>query len=187
MGKTQQAVLDRLADAEHGNLTVTALAKRVGVSIRQILSAVQALEERGRVCISREDSTSEWTGRYGDLTIAANVRLRSGGMPPNLSPRAAAPRARERCSAVPCSRFGAVPAPRGVAHGGGQGRSPVRQHYWPGQRITLGILAVAARLLVPRLAVDEHEPAAVAQPHRDGLLTAAAYAPCGPPAGCRTA
>jgi hypothetical protein len=38
------------------------------------------------------------------------------------------------------------------------------------------------------LAVDEHEPAAVARPHRDGLLTApAGVFSCGPPAGCRTA
>jgi hypothetical protein len=82
IGKTQQAVLDALADAEHGNLGVVALAERVGVSTRQIRSALQALEERERVCITREDLTSEWTGDYGDLAISTNTRVTGGGMPP---------------------------------------------------------------------------------------------------------
>ena len=57
--------------------------------------------------------------------------------------RADAPRARlwrpgNVCSGVPVFPVWGRSRPRGVAQGEGQGRSPVRQHYWPGQRIMLG-------------------------------------------------
>ena len=76
-GNTERAILDALVDADHGNLTVVALAERVGISILQILSAVRALEKRGRVFITRENLTSERTSTAGrgDLTITYNVRV----------------------------------------------------------------------------------------------------------------
>jgi DNA-binding MurR/RpiR family transcriptional regulator len=60
-GKAERAISDALVDAEYGRLTVDALAERVGVSVPQILRVVQALEERGRVFIRRENLTSEAT------------------------------------------------------------------------------------------------------------------------------
>jgi hypothetical protein len=82
IGKTQQAVLDALDAAEHGNLTMVGLAKRVGGASRQILSGVRALEKRGRVFITRENLALESIAEYGDLTITSKVRIAGGGMPP---------------------------------------------------------------------------------------------------------
>jgi hypothetical protein len=80
IGKTQQAILDALAATEHGNLTMVGLAKRVGGAYRQILSAVQALEKRGRVFVAREDLALAPAAQCGDLTITSKVRVTGGGM-----------------------------------------------------------------------------------------------------------
>jgi hypothetical protein len=82
IGKTQQAILGALGDAEHGNLTMVALAKRVGGAYRQILSGVRALEKRRRVFVTRENLAVESIAECGDLTITSKVRIAGGGMPP---------------------------------------------------------------------------------------------------------
>ena len=83
-GETERAILDALVDAEHGRLTVVALAERVGVSVQAILSVVRALEKRGLVFMTRENLTPQRTStaRYGDLTITSNVRMSGTLMPP---------------------------------------------------------------------------------------------------------
>ena len=83
-GKMERAILVALADAEHGRLTAVTLAERVGVSVRQILSVVRALEERGSVFLTQENLTPQGisTARYGDLTITSNVRMAGTLMSP---------------------------------------------------------------------------------------------------------
>jgi hypothetical protein len=67
IGTTQQAILDTLAASEHGNLTVTALAGEIGVSISQARRAARSLEARSRVVITKESLGWKGVGEYGPL------------------------------------------------------------------------------------------------------------------------
>jgi DNA-binding transcriptional ArsR family regulator len=86
IGKTQQRILDALGSApwhgtlagdEHGGMiagpperdgmTVMQLAERVGVSDRQVRTAVRALERRGLVVITKEQIGRSGRGEYGPL------------------------------------------------------------------------------------------------------------------------
>jgi hypothetical protein len=67
IGKTQQHILDELASAEAGKLSVAALAEQVGVSQRQIRRAVHALADRELVVLAKEPGGWAGVGRYGPL------------------------------------------------------------------------------------------------------------------------
>jgi DNA-binding transcriptional ArsR family regulator len=86
IGKTQQRILDAPADdsihrtlaldsdgelcagePERDGMTVTTLAELVGVSVRQIRTAVRALERRGLVSISKECVGRSGRGEYGPM------------------------------------------------------------------------------------------------------------------------
>jgi biotin operon repressor len=68
IGKTQQRILDALADEKkYLPLTVPDLAERIGCSERQIRRAVHSLEDRGLVVITRENMRWKGYGEYGRL------------------------------------------------------------------------------------------------------------------------
>ena len=67
VGKTQQRILDVLAATEHGNLTVVALAERLGASPRQIRQAVHSLAGRELVVLTKEGLGWQGVGEYGPL------------------------------------------------------------------------------------------------------------------------
>jgi predicted transcriptional regulator len=86
IGKTQQHILDALAgdsshrtlvhdsdgqpcagELERDGMTVKTLAELVGVSDRQIRTAVRALERRGLVTITKENIGRSGRGEYGPL------------------------------------------------------------------------------------------------------------------------
>jgi len=67
VGKTQHRILDELASAEAGKLSVAALAERIGVSPRQVRRAVHALAARGSLVLTKEPGGWAGVGRYGPL------------------------------------------------------------------------------------------------------------------------
>ena len=67
IGKTQRRILDELAASEHGNLFVAALARRIGLSDRQIRRAVHALADRELVALTKEPGGWAGVGEYGPL------------------------------------------------------------------------------------------------------------------------
>jgi hypothetical protein len=69
IGKTQQAILDALAeDTEHdGCLTTAELAERVGVGDGQVRRAVYSLEQRHLVVLDRGPGDWKGAGSYGPL------------------------------------------------------------------------------------------------------------------------
>jgi Helix-turn-helix domain len=101
IGKTQQRILDALArdsshrtlvhdsdgqlcagELERDGMTVKALAELVGVSDRQVRTAVRALERRGLVAITKENVGRSGRGEYGPLVStwwARNADLLASG------------------------------------------------------------------------------------------------------------
>jgi hypothetical protein len=67
IGKTQHRILDELAAAEAGKLSVAALAERIGVSSRQVRRAVHALAARELVVLAKEPGGWAGVGRYGPM------------------------------------------------------------------------------------------------------------------------
>jgi biotin operon repressor len=69
IGKTQQRILDALADAPSPDfyMTVRQLASRIGCSDNQIRRAVRSLESRGLVISMREALGHRGVGEYGPL------------------------------------------------------------------------------------------------------------------------
>jgi hypothetical protein len=66
VGKTQQRILDELAgEQEQLGLTVVGLADRLGVSTRQVRTAVHALHHRGLLVLTKEFGDWKGQGEYG--------------------------------------------------------------------------------------------------------------------------